>query len=441
MYSTFSALARYLVEKDINEWQKKGKYEKLAAWKIRVTDDNRKTRIDSLILDAKTKFITQQSRNITHEHELSDYDTESEIFLIHDKKFGNLLLPVPINEAQAFEESFANIKRENTYYVNGDHLGLQRSVFTTTAGKSYTYDNKAPLTFASIDIDYNFEKIDYSAEEAEEEKKNVLASKKMSVGLSDVDQKIPEGTLRNENTHVLIVSNEDYSFVSDVPFAINDGKTFEEYCLKTLGVPKQNIKNIPNATAGLMMDALGYMENVAKTFQEDAKLIVYYAGHGIPDEQSKDAYLLPVDASPRSVRSAIKLSDMYASLSKYPTRSTYVFLDACFSGAQRSGDMLASARGVAIKAKTDKPGGNMVVFSAATGDQTAYPYEAKGHGLFSYFLFKKLQETKGDVTLGDLADYLTKEVSRNAIVVNQKEQTPVVNPSDNMAALWKDLKL
>ena len=68
--------------------------------------------------------------------------------------------------------------------------------------------------------------------------------------------------------------------------------------------------------------------------------------------------------------------------------------------------MLATARGVAIKPKASTPGGNVIVFSAATGDETAYPYDEKGHGLFTYFLLKKLQENKGNVTLGELSAYL-----------------------------------
>lgn len=80
--------------------------------------------------------------------------------------------------------------------------------------------------------------------------------------------------------------------------------------------------------------------------------------------------------------------------------------------------MLASARGVAIKVKQATPVGNIVVFSAAQGDETAYPYKEKEHGLFTYYLLKKLQETKGNVTLGELSDYIKTQVERQSIVIN-----------------------
>ena len=103
--------------------------------------------------------------------------------------------------------------------------------------------------------------------------------------------------------------------------------------------------------------------------------------------------------------------------------------------------MLASARGVALKAKNGVPQGNMVVFSAATGDQTAYPYQEKGHGLFTYFLLKKLQESSGEATLGEISDYVSEQVARQSVVVNGKSQTPVVTPSASLSETWKDLKL
>ena len=103
--------------------------------------------------------------------------------------------------------------------------------------------------------------------------------------------------------------------------------------------------------------------------------------------------------------------------------------------------MLASARGVAIKVKQNNPTGNMVVFTAAQGDETAYPYKEKGHGLFTYYLLKKLQETKGDVTLGKLGDYIKTQVERQSIVTNGKLQSPSILPASSIGNGWKEWKL
>ena len=103
--------------------------------------------------------------------------------------------------------------------------------------------------------------------------------------------------------------------------------------------------------------------------------------------------------------------------------------------------MLASARGIALKANRGEPQGNMVVISAAQGDETAYPYKKEGHGLFTYFLLKKMQESKGNVTLKELGDYLSEKVSQQSIVVNSKSQTPTIIVSHNISGDWASWKL
>jgi uncharacterized caspase-like protein len=184
-----------------------------------------------------------------------------------------------------------------------------------------------------------------------------------------------------------------------------------------------------------------WISDVADSYKGAANLIFYYAGHGIPDESSKSSYLLPVDGYGSDVTTGYKLDDLYQQFGKLPAKTVTVLMDACFSGSQRSGDMLASARGIAITVKPGSPMGNMVVFSAAQGDETAYPNREKGHGMFTYFLLKKLQETKGDVTLGELSDYISTNVRQQSIVVNGKSQTPSVTSSAELNNKWKGLKL
>ncbi|MBQ9752376.1 MAG: caspase family protein, partial [Paludibacteraceae bacterium] len=214
--------------------------------------------------------------------------------------------------------------------------------------------------------------------------------------VSVVDENIPETNTKNSNTFAVIIANENYQSVAPVPYALNDGKIFREYCLKTLGIPEKQIKYIPNATGNQIKAQINWLQTLAEVFT-DPHIIFYYAGHGIPDESSRTAYLLPVDGIGTDVSTGYKLDDLYAVLGKMPAENVTVFMDACFSGSKREEGMLASARGVAIKARSGMPQGNMVVFSAAQSDETAYPNNEEKHGMFTYFLLKKLQDTQGDV--------------------------------------------
>jgi uncharacterized caspase-like protein len=190
-----------------------------------------------------------------------------------------------------------------------------------------------------------------------------------------------------------------------------------------------------------MKSEIRWIGDVASAYSGQAKIIFYYAGHGMPNDADKSAYLLPVDGFSSDFESAIKLDELYTRLTASPSQSVTVFLDACFSGSVRDNGMLSNARGVKVKPKTNLIGGNMVIFTAATGEETAYPYKEKQHGLFTYFLLKKLQETKGNVDYKTLSDYITKNVTQQSIVVNQKSQTPQVNVSLDIQDKWQAMRL
>lgn len=258
---------------------------------------------------------------------------------------------------------------------------------------------------------------------------------------SDIDKHIPEAINSNSNTFAIVIANETYNKEANVPYAVNDGNIFKEYCRNCLGIPEKNIHLITNATLNDIRHEVKWIQDVAEVYKGDAKIIFYYAGHGIPDEKSKNAYLLPTDGYGSDVATGYSLENLYKTFGSLPSKSITVFLDACFSGAKRDGNMLASARGVAIKVKQTIPVGNMVVFTAAQGDETAYPYKEEEHGLFTYYLLKKLQETKGNATLGELSDYIKEQVERQSIVTNGKLQSPSIMATSSIGNEWKNWTL
>lgn len=87
------------------------------------------------------------------------------------------------------------------------------------------------------------------------------------------------------------------------------------------------------------------------------------------------------------------------------------------------------------------PDGKMIVFSATSNDETAFPIEGQRHGLFTYTLLRKIQETGGDITWGELSDYVTETVKNRSIDLNGKLQTPTVSVSSSLRDSWRDLKI
>ena len=265
--------------------------------------------------------------------------------------------------------------------------------------------------------------------------------------LSDVDENIPVTKVINPHAYAVIIGNEDYSsFQSDlsseanVIFAINDAATFKKYIVSTLGVQDGNIKYLSNATSGQMNQAISWINKIIQKEDGEAEVVVYYAGHGLPDEQTHEPYIIPVDVSGANLQSAIKLQTLYAKLTEYPSKKITVFMDACFSGGSRGQGLLAT-RGVKIKPKEDALSGNIVVFTSSSVDQSSLPFKDKQHGMFTYYLLKKIQQTKGDISYNELYNYVKKQVDLNCLKVNNKEQTPSLLMPIELGDKWKSWKL
>ena len=378
--------------------------------------------------------------------------------LAKNKAFDLQVLLQNVEQGQAENVDITIGLPENVYMLDGN-TSEQFAHMTAGETKSLVYKLIVPQKYEDTNIPIQIKVKERHGKYAENRTINLqlnqaLAANKIEIEskaqevkdiqiaslTSEVDKNIPVTNTQNTNTFAVIIANENYTSVASVPFALNDGNIFQEYCKKTLGIPAKNIRYVPNATLNQIKAQVNWLQDVTKAYA-NANIIFYYAGHGIPDESSRSSYLLPVDGTGTDVTTGYKLDDLYATLGNIPAKNVTVFMDACFSGSKRENGMLASARGVALVAKSGVPRGNMVVFSAAQGDETAYPNHEEKHGMFTYFLLKKLQETKGDVTLQELGSYITEKVSQESIVLNDKSQTPCVTASSSLDASWKTWKL
>jgi len=264
---------------------------------------------------------------------------------------------------------------------------------------------------------------------------------------SDVDRNIPYNPTVNQNRFALVIGNEDYhkyqkgiSSEMNVAYARNDATVFKEYLVKTLGFPERNVYLLLDATAGEMNQKLDLISKLVAKAGVDAELVFFYAGHGLPHEVTHIPFLIPVDVTGSNLEPAIKLSELYQKLGESGASRVTIFLDACFTGGGRVLGLLA-ARGIRIKPSTDYLSGNTIIFTATSGKQSALPYSKEKHGMFSYYLLKKIQETAGDIAYGELADYLTKKVSTESLHVNEKEQDPGVRVSEEVKDEWRGWRL
>lgn len=449
----------------LGQWQQKKKYETTAQYQQRVTEANRQVQVQKIVAELQQEYAKERLKYVKRDNwKISNYDADYNTFIITledgaHKTAYTTTAKVPLSEAPAFESSFKDAIIQPQYGVVGDSLALLACDFklgnkTYHSAETYQNDPSASLAITlpplQVDLSGGLGAGQGALGNAQSGQGgglsaagNALATNPASPVAIDrsIDTNIPVGSLKSNNTFAVIIGNENYQRVAKVAYAANDAKTFAAYCQKTLGLPQKNIRAYQDATYGTMLAALKDIQNIAKAYKGNLDVIFYYAGHGVPSEADQSAFLLPVDADGTQTEVCLSTKRLYQTLNSLGAQQVVVLMDACFSGAQRGDGMLASARGVALKVKSDTPTGNMVVFTAANGEQTAYPYKEKGHGLFTYYILKKLQDTKGNTTLGDLTDYVSEQVGRQSVVENKHSQTPTVIPATALSQNWRQMKL
>ena len=238
----------------------------------------------------------------------------------------------------------------------------------------------------------------------------------------------------------LVIGIEDYAHLPSVEYARRDALIVKEYFIKVLGVPEENVIFLidGNATKARIE---GYLKQyIPANVGKDTTLYVYFAGHGAPDMEKGDPYLVPHDGDTRFIaQTGYNLKTFYKDLDNLNIPRVYVFLDSCFSGvASRAAEMLAKgARPALVHVEDVRLDSDVVVsLSASASGQSSNAYPETKHGLFTYFLLRALKGEADEnddswISVKEIFDYVKNHVVRVSRRMGT-EQTPVITPSLDM---------
>ncbi|UCH82015.1 MAG: caspase family protein [Nitrospiraceae bacterium] len=235
----------------------------------------------------------------------------------------------------------------------------------------------------------------------------------------------------------LIIGIENYDNLPVVNYARKDAQIMKEYLMKLLGVPEDNIIMLIDRGA-TKARIEGYLKQyLPRNVEKGTTLYVYYAGHGMPDIEKNEPYLVPYDGDTRFINhTGYRLKDFYQDLESLDIGKSYVFLDSCFSGAaSRTEKMLvAGARPALIHVKDSNTNSRKVVaLTASQMNQISNAYPDAKHGLFTYYLLRALRGEADEnddqwVSIKEAYTYIKKHVVRVSRRMGT-EQTPVIMPS------------
>jgi hypothetical protein len=238
----------------------------------------------------------------------------------------------------------------------------------------------------------------------------------------------------------IIIGIQNYKRVPKADFANNDAKEFYEYAIRGLGIKPENIK--------LLLDEEADELEIVKAFENwlplqvnknKTDVFVFYSGHGLPSPDGQSLYFLPYGVDKQYLsRTAVGQKEVVAYLTASKPKSVTMFIDACYSGQTRGGEvLLASAKPISLKTETNVFPSNFTVISASANDQISSASPELKHGIFSFFLMKGMEgdadgNKDGKITAGEMQEYLQDKVSRQAMSMSRKQDTQLVGDANRV---------
>jgi hypothetical protein len=324
---------------------------------------------------------------------------------------------VPAQKAEAFEKSLAAAGSRIVFRVDGDSISVTGAEFDVLGGiyKAAPQDEGDVPVRAVVALQ--------SAAAPAAAPVAAAYAPAPAAKRSDVDEAAAASAGRPSDFAVVVgVEGYQEAGMPAASYAERDADAVAANLIG-LGLPKENVVVLkgPQATSAKLK---AYLESyLPKNVKPESTVYFYFSGHGTPDPETRQAYLVPWDASPKFIKeSGLPISSLYASLGRLNVKQTLIAMDACFSGSGERSVFLAGARPlVSVREDSELPE-RVTVLAAAQNDQIARSLDDQGHGVFTYYFLKGIRGGSKDTT--ELCPALTDGVKAAAARLNGV-QTPV----------------
>ena len=123
---------------------------------------------------------------------------------------------------------------------------------------------------------------------------------------------------------------------------------------------------------------------------------------------------------------------LYQKLNGLKAKQVIVAMDSCFSGAGGHSVLAKGARPLMsrVDAGNSSDMGKIVVLAAAGAEEITGEEENQGHGLFTYYFLKGLNESGGKNSVGQIYGYLKPKVEEAARQSNRGQTPQLLGASD-----------
>ncbi len=161
-------------------------------------------------------------------------------------------------------------------------------------------------------------------------------------------------------------------------------------------------------------DTLRSINHIFKNAGKNDLILLYYSGHGLPNNKNNDLYLATADTEVELLEStALSFDQLYKWIAQSYCKKVVIILDCCYSGT--AGQVFKGDLSSQLQTFNDKVMGTCLM-TAASNDQVALDNSEGGYSLFTKHLINGLRgeaarDDSGLVTQGELFHYVREKVS------------------------------
>jgi TPR repeat protein len=249
----------------------------------------------------------------------------------------------------------------------------------------------------------------------------------------------------NGDSVAVIIGNRSYRQTVPVDFAHNDADAMKEFLVARMGFREANVFVLKDATLNEFNQVFGTERNpqsgrLWRSVKEgQSNVFVYFSGHGVPDLQSRQPFLLPSDGNPNQGESGYLLDTLYRNLDLVKqkvgvSRQVLVMIDACFTGETgRKGETLLAVSAPGFAPARPKTGQGVVKLLATSA---ASPANWDGENRLGLFTSRFLKGAAGlasndsertEIPWADLKRYVSVSVTETARRDSGREQSPEID--------------
>ncbi|MGL4243029.1 MAG: caspase family protein [Beijerinckiaceae bacterium] len=247
----------------------------------------------------------------------------------------------------------------------------------------------------------------------------------------------------NSDSIAVIVGNRTYRQTVPVDFAHNDADAMKEFIIGQLGFREQNVFILKDATLNEFNQVFGTERNpqsgrLWRAAREGrSNVFVYFSGHGVPDLQSRQPFLLPADGDPNQSESGYPLDTLYRNLDLVrqkvgQSRHVVVMIDACFTGETgRKGETLLAVSAPGFTPARPRSGQGVIKMLATSANSPANWDQESQLGLFTSQFLKGVaglaSPGQPEVAFASLSRFLAENVAAQARRDSGREQRPEID--------------